>query len=275
LFYPFLVFWGNPLLISALLILGWGFWISPDFKTIAAGVAVFLLGVAALENGFKSFTGGVLEKFLKKTTNTTFKSLLFGVFATTVMQSSSLVSVITISFVSAELIALAQGIGIIFGSNIGTTTGAWLVAGFGLKVDIAAYAMPMLVFGVILQLADTARRAIMEEIRHLASNSFEVFAHGMNLHLADITSEKPLEDIVRASQDLNADVQVEYQRRVKPLYNEIIGFAAEAEGNMTPEQVVTLSQFRLDCQNIVNCIKALREIQPNLTRYARSDDPNN
>ncbi|MGB3751550.1 MAG: Na/Pi symporter, partial [Arcobacteraceae bacterium] len=48
------------------------------------------------------------------------------------------------------LIGLGQGIGIIFGANLGTTTGAWLVAGYGLKVDIAAYAMPMLVFGVIL-----------------------------------------------------------------------------------------------------------------------------
>ena len=66
------------------------------------------------------------------------------------MQSSSLVSVITISFLSAGLIPLIAGVGIIFGSNLGTTTGAWLLAGFGLKVKIAAYAMPMIVFGVIL-----------------------------------------------------------------------------------------------------------------------------
>ncbi len=66
------------------------------------------------------------------------------------MQSSSLVSVITISFLGAGLIGLAAGIGIIFGANLGTTTGAWLIAGFGLKVKISAYAMPMLVFGIIL-----------------------------------------------------------------------------------------------------------------------------
>jgi len=66
------------------------------------------------------------------------------------MQSSSLVSVITISFLSAGLIGLAAGIGIIFGANLGTTTGAWLIAGFGLKVKISAYAMPMLVFGIVL-----------------------------------------------------------------------------------------------------------------------------
>ncbi|MCU7959611.1 MAG: Na/Pi symporter [gamma proteobacterium symbiont of Bathyaustriella thionipta] len=138
------------LLPVLLVILGYGFWISPEFKTIAAGVAVFLIGMMALEQGFKSFSGGVLENFLHKTTDTLFKSHLFGLLATSIMQSSSLVSVITISFISAGLIGLTQGIGIIFGANLGTTTGAWLVAGFGLKVDIAAYAMPMLVFGAIL-----------------------------------------------------------------------------------------------------------------------------
>lgn len=131
-------------------LLVYGFWISPDFKEIAAGVAIFLFGMIFLEEGFKAFTGGLLERLLDKTTDRLWKSISFGVITTTIMQSSSLVSVITISFLSAELIALASGIGIIFGANIGTTTGAWLVAGFGLKVKISAYAMPMLVFGVIL-----------------------------------------------------------------------------------------------------------------------------
>jgi phosphate:Na+ symporter len=74
----------------------------------------------------------------------------FGVLTTAIMQSSSLVSVITITFLSAGLLELASGIGIVFGANLGTTTGAWLVAGFGLKVNLSAYAMPMLVFGIVL-----------------------------------------------------------------------------------------------------------------------------
>jgi len=138
------------LLPSILIMLGYGFWVSPDFKEIAAGVSIFLFGMLFLEEGFKAFTGGVLEKLLQKTTNKTWKSLLFGVVSTTIMQSSSLVSVITISFISAGLVTLVAGIGIIFGANIGTTTGAWLVAAFGLKVKISAYAMPMLVFGIVL-----------------------------------------------------------------------------------------------------------------------------
>lgn len=135
---------------TMLLFLSYGFWISPDFKEISAGVAIFLFGMLALEEGFKAFTGGLLEQILKKTTSSVWKSLSFGVVSTTLMQSSSLVSVITISFLSAGLIGLAAGIGIIFGANLGTTTGAWLIAGFGLKVKISAYAMPMLVFGIIL-----------------------------------------------------------------------------------------------------------------------------
>ncbi|MES9843942.1 MAG: Na/Pi symporter, partial [Candidatus Sedimenticola sp. 6PFRAG5] len=122
------------LLPTILLILAYGFWISPNFKEISAGVAIFLFGMLFLEEGFKAFTGGLLERLLRKTTNSTWKSLSFGVISTTIMQSSSLVSVITISFLSAGLIGLAAGIGIIFGANLGTTTGAWLIAGFGLKV---------------------------------------------------------------------------------------------------------------------------------------------
>jgi phosphate:Na+ symporter len=134
---------------SIIIILLIGFWYSPNFKTITAGVSIFLFGMYFLEQGFTAFTGGLLEKLLAKTTDTLWKSIGFGVVSTTIMQSSSLVSVISISFISAGLINLAAGIGIVFGANLGTTTGAWLVAAFGLKVKISAYAMPMLVFGLI------------------------------------------------------------------------------------------------------------------------------
>lgn len=131
-------------------VLAYGFWLSPTFKEIAAGVAVFLFGMLCMEEGFKAFSGGALERLLRRSTANTWKSLTFGLVTTTLMQSSSLVSVITISFLSAGLIGLAEGIGIIFGANLGTTTGAWIVAGFGLKVKLSAYALPMLVFGVLL-----------------------------------------------------------------------------------------------------------------------------
>jgi phosphate:Na+ symporter len=132
------------------ILLAYGFAVSEDFKTITAGVAIFLFGMLALEEGFKTFTAGGLEKILRASTNKLWKSMSFGVLTTAIMQSSSLVSVITITFLSAGLLDLTSGIGIVFGANLGTTTGAWLVAGFGLKVNLSAYAMPMLVFGIVL-----------------------------------------------------------------------------------------------------------------------------
>lgn len=140
----------NIFLILSVTLLSVGFWLSNEFKGIAAGVALFLFGMLSLEQGFKAFTGGALERILQKTTNTKLKSLGFGIVATSLMQSSLLMSIITISFLSAGLLDLAAGIGIIFGANLGTSTGAWLIAGFGLKVDIANYALPMLVFGILM-----------------------------------------------------------------------------------------------------------------------------
>ena len=139
----------NFILIGVTLVLAWGFWQSENFMQLAAGVALFMFGMLALEQGFQAFTGGVLEKVLGAATRTRFRSLSFGLAATALMQSSSLVSLITISFLSAGLIGLASGIGIIFGSNIGTTTGAWLMASYGVKIDLASYAMPMAVFGIL------------------------------------------------------------------------------------------------------------------------------
>ncbi len=140
----------RTLLPTILGILAYGFWISPDFKEVAAGVAIFLFGMLALEEGFRTFSGGLLQRVLHRSTEGLGRSLCFGMVTTTLMQSSSLVSVLAISFLSAGMIGLHAGLGIVFGANLGTTTGAWLVAGFGLKVKISAWAMPMLAFGVVL-----------------------------------------------------------------------------------------------------------------------------
>ena len=132
-----------------LIALGVLLYLNPNFKTISAGVAILLFGMIMLEEGFKVFTKGPLQNILKKATNKLYKSITAGAFVTALIQSSSLVSVITISFISAGLISLGGGIGLIFGANIGSTATAWLVAGFGLKIKISALAMPMIIFGLI------------------------------------------------------------------------------------------------------------------------------
>ncbi len=135
--------------LVVLVILGFAIFYNPNFKTIAAGVAILLFGMVTLEQGFKVFAKGPLRRILKKATEKLYKSITAGALVTAVIQSSSLVSVITISFISAGLISLSGGIGLIYGANIGTTFTAWLVAAFGLKVNISVLAMPMLIFGIL------------------------------------------------------------------------------------------------------------------------------
>lgn len=121
----------------------------PEVAQILAGVAILLIGMMNLSTGFKSFSGGLLEKILTKSTDTRLKSIVFGVVTTMLMQSSTLVSVISISFLSASLITLAQGIGIIFGANLGNSAGSWLIVGLT-SIKISILAIPLIVCGTVL-----------------------------------------------------------------------------------------------------------------------------
>ncbi len=78
-------------------------------QNLLSGLAIFLLGMLFLEDGFKGFSGGILERILKKFSNTKLKSILFGMIATAVMQSSTLVTILTLSFLSASLVGLGPG----------------------------------------------------------------------------------------------------------------------------------------------------------------------
>lgn len=136
-----------PLVLGVLVV---GLWLSGDVQEVAAGVAIFLFGMLMLEQGFTLVGSGVLERVLRGSTGSLPRSLAFGALTTTAMQSSTLVSVISISFLSAGLIPLVSGIGIVFGANLGSTTGAWLIAGLGLRINIAALAMPILAVAIVL-----------------------------------------------------------------------------------------------------------------------------
>jgi len=193
----------NVLLIVVLLLLALSFWLIPHFQEIAAGVAILLFGMISLENGFKSFAEGPLKKMLKKATDKFYKSFSVGFISTAVLQSSSLISVIAISFLSAGLITLYQGLGIVYGANLGTTATAWLVASLGLKIKISALALPMIVFGVVLYLQSNRTLkglgnilaglgffffgiAIMKNGFDLYQGSLDFTAHGLEGRLGDL-----------------------------------------------------------------------------------------
>ena len=126
-----------------------------NLKTIFAGIAIFILGMNFMESGFKLFSGDSLEKLISTFTSSKPRSMFMGFISTSIVQSSSLISIILISFLSIKIISLAQAIAVIFGANLGSTTTAWLISFFGLKLNISSYAMPMIVFGVIFTLFKT------------------------------------------------------------------------------------------------------------------------
>ncbi len=120
-------------------------------KEIIAGIAIFLVGMFFLEDGFKLFSGGFLEKILEKFTNSMPKAILNGFLISSIVQSSSLTSVILISFLTTSLIALESAIYVVLGSSLGSSTTAWLIALFGVKIKISHYAMPIIAFGIFFR----------------------------------------------------------------------------------------------------------------------------
>ena len=139
-------FFGAGIVLALL----WWFYQSKNFWIISGWIALFLFWMIFLGQWFRELTGGWFEKVLKKFTNRIWKSMTLWAVWAMVMQSSSLVTIIAISFLSADLIPLAQGIAISLGSNIWTTSWAWLMANlWGKTISISSFAMPIIVFGLL------------------------------------------------------------------------------------------------------------------------------
>lgn len=116
-----------------------------------SGLGLFLFGMLYMEHALREAAGRRLKGFIRKSTETLPRSLSTGVLATVALQSSSVVSLMTLSFVGAGLMTLASGIGVIFGANLGTTVTAWMLVLFGFKVSIESFALPIVGFsGLIL-----------------------------------------------------------------------------------------------------------------------------
>lgn len=121
-----------------------------DFWKFIAGLGIFLFGMHHLESALKSLAGRSFKLFLKRHTNNPLKAILSGTFVTAVLQSSSVVSLITLAFVGAGIIHMKNALGIIFGSNLGTTFTGWIVALIGFKLNIEEISLPMIGIGGIV-----------------------------------------------------------------------------------------------------------------------------
>ncbi|MBQ8014706.1 MAG: Na/Pi cotransporter family protein [Clostridia bacterium] len=103
--------------------------------SLLGGLAMFLFGMSTMSGGLEKTTGGKLEKRLKKITDRPLKALLLGVVLTAAIQSSSAVTVMLVGLVNSGIMQLSQSVGVIMGTNIGTTITAWLLSLTGIESD--------------------------------------------------------------------------------------------------------------------------------------------
>lgn len=119
------------------------------FRTLVliGALGMFIFGMKIMSEGLQKAAGSRLRNMLASITSNRLKGVLTGFGITSVVQSSSVTTVMTVSFVNAGLMTLKQSVGVLMGANIGTTLTAWLILFFGFKVDISAYALVLIAIG--------------------------------------------------------------------------------------------------------------------------------
>lgn len=126
---------------------------------ILGGVGLFLLGMTVMTDGLKALAGSALRTVLAKAAATPLSGAFWGAGVTLLVQSSSAVTMTTIGLVSAGLLTFPQGLGLVFGANVGTTGTGWFVALIGARVSLSAYALPLIFAGALAKLLGGRRTA--------------------------------------------------------------------------------------------------------------------
>jgi phosphate:Na+ symporter len=124
---------------------------------VLGGVGLFLLGMSVMTSGLKELAGPGLRATLSKAAATPLSATFWGAFVTLIVQSSSATTMTTIGLVSAGLLTFSQGLGLVFGANIGTTGTAWLIALIGVRVSLTSAALPMIFLGALTKLLGRGR----------------------------------------------------------------------------------------------------------------------
>ena len=115
-----------------------------SFWQLLAGLSLFLYGMFHLEDSLKQQEGRSFKLFLKKHTKNKLSAIFSGTLVTAVLQSSSIVNLMVLSFVGAGILSMRNAIGVVLGANIGGTVNSWLVALLGFKIDMGAATMPII-----------------------------------------------------------------------------------------------------------------------------------
>ena len=131
--------------------------------SLVGSLALFLFGMKTMSEGLEKFAGDRLRSILAAMTKNRVMGVLTGILITALIQSSSATTVMVVSFVNAGLMTLTQSIGVIMGANIGTTVTAWIISAVGFKVNIAAFAIPLLAIGMPLIFSGKGNRKSIGE----------------------------------------------------------------------------------------------------------------
>lgn len=134
-----------------------------DFLGLIGAVGLFLYGMKVMSEGLQKAAGDKLRNILGVMTKNRFSGTITGFFITALIQSSSASTVMVVSFVNAGLMTLAQSMAVIMGANVGTTFTAWIIALFGFKVDISAFALPLIGFSIPLLFSSKNRNKSIGE----------------------------------------------------------------------------------------------------------------
>jgi phosphate:Na+ symporter len=126
---------------------------------VLGGIGLFLLGMTVMTDGLKALAGSALRTALGKAAATPLSGAFWGAIVTLLVQSSSAVTMTTIGLVSAGLLTFPQGLGLVFGANVGTTGTGWLIALIGVRVSLSTYALPMIFVGALTKLLAGGRIA--------------------------------------------------------------------------------------------------------------------
>src|SRR5215471_16727039 len=127
--------------------------------SVLGGVGLFLLGMSVMTSGLKAVAGSGLRTTLSKVAATPLSGAFWGAFITLIVQSSSATTMTTIGLVSAGLLTFSQGLGLVFGANVGTTGTGWLIALIGVRVSLTAVALPMIFVGALTNVLGRGRVA--------------------------------------------------------------------------------------------------------------------
>jgi len=119
------------------------------FFRLLGSLALLIYGMKTMSDALQKLSGPSLRHVLARMTGNRFMGMLTGTMVTCAVQSSSATTVMTVSFVSAGLLTLAQAISVIMGANIGTTLTAWIMS-LGYNVDLTAVVFPAFLIGMML-----------------------------------------------------------------------------------------------------------------------------